>query len=115
MTLPQVGSPARLLELIRQAREIGFKIILGSNEPGFFGSWLEGQIQLLAGLSNPGEMTGFRWLINHPLAALLDNTANGFNAAPKLPWPDLARHLGKHCLRQWTVPIVEPDFIRQAG
>ncbi len=115
LSLAQVGSPARLLELIRQAREIGFKIILGSDAPGFFSSWLEGQIQLLAGLSNPGEMTGFRRLANHPLAAFQDATADGFNAAPKLSWPDLARLLGKHCLRQWTVPLVEPDFIRQAG
>jgi Enolase C-terminal domain-like len=115
LTLAQVGSPARLLELIRQAREIGFKIILGSDTPGFFGSWLEGQIQLQAGLSIPGEMTGFRRLGIHPLTAFLDTTANGFKAAPKLSWQELARLLGKHCLRQWAVPFVEPDFIRQAG
>jgi hypothetical protein len=115
LTLAEVGTPTRLLELIRQAREIGFKVILGNSAPGLFGSWLEGQIQLRAGLTNPGEMTGFRQLGEHPLVGVFETTTTGLVARPDFSWQTLSKLLARHCLRAWEIPLICPDFIRLAG
>ena len=112
LTLANVGTPARLLELIRQAREIGFKIILGNGQPGTIGCWLEGQVQILAGLINPGEMTGFRCLKDNWLASLFEATATGLPRRTKDYLAGTHRVCSKHCLKEWIVPSVVPDFIR---
>jgi L-alanine-DL-glutamate epimerase-like enolase superfamily enzyme len=104
LKLAKNGSPARLLEFIRQARECGLKVILGNGVQGEIGCWLEGQVQLLAGLTNAGEMNGFRKLRDNFLSGFVDPTSTGFTLGAGLPWPDLERALRDHCLREYHIP-----------
>jgi O-succinylbenzoate synthase len=105
LKLAKNGSPARLLELIRQAREIGLRIILGNGVQGMIGCWLEGQVQVLAGLDNPGEMNGFRKIKDNFLAGLFDATPAGFAIGARWTWPQMESLLKDHCLREYHVPI----------
>jgi O-succinylbenzoate synthase len=104
LKLAKNGSPARLLELIRQAREIGLKVILGNGVQGMIGCWLEGQVQVLARLDNPGEMNGFRKIRDNCLSALFDVTPTGFPTGSGLSWPTLEDLLKDHCLREYHIP-----------
>src|SRR5262249_32190821 len=105
LKLAKNGSPARLLELIRQAREIGLKVILGNGVQGMIGCWLEGQVQVLAGLDHPGEMNGFRKLRDNFLSGLFHTTSTGFKIGTGPSWPDLQHLLKSHCLREYCVAI----------
>jgi L-alanine-DL-glutamate epimerase-like enolase superfamily enzyme len=104
LKLAKNGSPSRLLELIRQAREIGLKVILGNGVQGVIGCWLEGQVQVLAGLDNPGEMNGFRKIQDNFLAGLFEATPAGFTTHSGLSWPALEAALKDHCLHEYHVP-----------
>jgi len=106
LKLAKNGSPSRLLELIRQAREIGLKVILGNGVQGMVGCWLEGQVQLLASLENPGEMNGFRKIQNNFLGNLFEITSNGFTTRFTTSWADLVSLLKYHCVREYQIPIV---------
>src|SRR5688572_11780703 len=77
LKLAKNGSPSHLLELIRQAREIGLQVILGNGVQGMIGCWLEAQVQALAGLEHAGEMNGYRKLQKNALAFLAEDTPCG--------------------------------------
>ncbi|HWY88692.1 MAG TPA: enolase C-terminal domain-like protein [Gemmataceae bacterium] len=104
LTLARNGSPSRLLELIRQAREIGLKIILGNGVQGMIGCWLEGQVQIMAGLDTPGEMSAFRELRDSYPAGLVEATVTGFTAKADLTWPAVESALKAHCLTEYRIP-----------
>jgi O-succinylbenzoate synthase len=104
LTLARSGSPSRLLELIRQAREIGLKIILGNGIQGVIGCWLEGQVQLTAGLDTPGEMSALRELRGHVPAGMVETTVMGFMAKADFSWPELECALKAHCLMECRIP-----------
>ena len=90
LKLAKNGSPSRLLELHSPgAREIGLKVVLGNGVQAAIGCWLEGQVQVLAGLDNPGEMNGFRKIRHDFLAGLFDATPTGFTTRSGLSWPAL--------------------------
>jgi O-succinylbenzoate synthase len=105
LKLAKNGSPARLLELIRQAREIGLKVILGNGVQGMIGCWLEGQVQLLAGLDNPGEMNGFRKIKDNFLGSLFEATHSGFATRALLRWQEIDSLIRNHCVREYHIPI----------
>jgi hypothetical protein len=104
LQLTSAGSPGRLLELIRQAREIGLKVILGDGRQGFIGSWLEGQVYGLAGLDQPAEITGFRSFSHHFLTGLFESTAGTLRTRPLVPWPELEHKLKSQALRTFRIP-----------
>jgi O-succinylbenzoate synthase len=106
LKLAKNGSPSRLLELIRQAREIGLKVILGNGVQGMVGCWLEGQVQVLAGLENLGEMNGYRKIRDNFLGSLFESTSNGFSTRCATSWVDMERLLKYHSIREYQIPIV---------
>ena len=108
LKLAKNGSPSRLLELIRQAREIGLKVILGNGVQGAVGCWLEGQVQVLAGLEHPGEMNGYRKLRANVLGPLCEETITGFRFDSRVDLTTLACLLKKQSLHEYVIPVATP-------
>ena len=103
LTLAKNGPPARVLEMIAQAREIGLKVILGEETQGAIGCWLEGQIQLLANVQTPGEMTGQANLLDDHFSFLVDQTPTGFCFPKKFAWSMAEKVLEERCVAKYHI------------
>lgn len=102
LNLAKNGSPSHVLELVRQGRECGLKVILGSGYQGPVGCWLEGQLQILASLDNPGEM--YSCHTDSP-GGLVETSAVGFSINDSISWPDLERTLQTHSVQMFHIPV----------
>jgi O-succinylbenzoate synthase len=105
LKLAKNGSPWRLLALIRRAQQLGLDVVLGNGVQGTIGCLLEAKVQLVAALTRPGEMNGFRKIRHDPLAFLIQQDDKALIVPATLPVAEIRQALEQHATMIYRIPI----------
>jgi L-alanine-DL-glutamate epimerase-like enolase superfamily enzyme len=86
LKLTKNRTPSGLRALIQRARELGLDVILGNGAQGSVGCLVEGWVQAETGLTRPGEMNGYRKVVDDPLGFLIADTPTGMRLPEAVDW-----------------------------